>query len=166
MQGLHPSQSLMPWCITVHPCFPAKMCFAGDKPLRHGTNRVIRHCNHDVYSVAPGYIAGVCTASRSSRLHERALDLSDIDSRINAGPDVHEDIRPQNPDVSSEAIHLHLASGNALPCSENSINNAFHKFSPQDYDVEASERHAYVLCVFCRNAKEYRKWLRSATAPE
>lgn len=50
----------------------------------------------------------------ASCLDESSLDLPDVDRRVYARPDVHEDVGPQHLHVSRQAVYLHLAGSNAL----------------------------------------------------
>ena len=49
-----------------------------------------------------------------SHLDERPLYLTDVDGRVDASPDVHEDVCPDHLHVPGEAVHLHLARCHAL----------------------------------------------------
>lgn len=54
------------------------------------------------------------TFASPSHLNVSPLDLADVDSRVDARPDVHEDVRPHYPHVSGQAVDFHLACRNAL----------------------------------------------------
>lgn len=49
-----------------------------------------------------------------SRLNIGALDLPNVDGRVNASSDIHQYVRPNYFCVPREAIHLDLARSNSL----------------------------------------------------
>ena len=53
-------------------------------------------------------------SQKISRLDECPLYLTDVDGRVDASPDVHEDVSPDHLHVPGEAVHLHLARCHAL----------------------------------------------------
>lgn len=54
-------------------------------------------------------------------LHEGALDLTDVESRVHTLADVHHHVHAPQQRVARQAVHLHFRTHHTL-CSQNRIN--------------------------------------------